>query len=359
MVIVPPAGTMPDHGARAATTTSTSAVIVAHSPPSVRPEQPVVGVQVRPVPSPAWRARSGSSGAVGAPRHAVRRSGVQVYCSRVSRTCGTFATDTIDVELEPELDERAGGRGHVVEVQRAVGVDAHALEERDRGWQIASVEAELRQRDDQAVAGAGARALDAAVAVLRVVVGPIRRAADRVVAAGGVVRDRGEHAPAVGEQQRASARVHLPLDLGGVGEVQALARQVGVVERDVRAGVAVEIGEPQHAAAGEQVRRVLAGVEHLVPQHVVRRHARREIPGAARRAGSACRAPRCRPATGRARGRRRSWPWFPGAGPVRPDTMSPLSIDRSKSPTRERCRRPRRRPGRPRATNADAARRHA
>ena len=40
-----------------------------------------------------------------------------------------------------------------------------------------------------------------------------------------------------------------------------------MVQRHVRAGVAVEIGQTEHAAAGQQVGGVLPGVEHLVPEH--------------------------------------------------------------------------------------------
>ena len=51
------------------------------------------------------------------------------------------------------------------------------------------------------------------------------------------------------------------------------------MQREVRAGVTVDVGEPQHTSSRECVRRVLARVERLVPQRIARRDSGREIHG--------------------------------------------------------------------------------
>ena len=87
-------------------------------------------------------------------------------------------------------------------------------------------EAVLGQRHREPVARVRMVTVDGAVAVLRRVAEPVRRAAQRVVAPAGVGDDRQEHAAHVGEQQRARAEVGLPLHLHRVGDVQALAAAV-------------------------------------------------------------------------------------------------------------------------------------
>ena len=116
---------------------------------------------------------------------------------------------------------------------------------------------------------------------------------------------RGQHPALVAEQQVAGAEVGLPLDLDGVGDVEPLPRLVGVEEQHVRAGVAVQVGQPQRRAARERPCGVAAAGDGLGPRRsrvdaVGRRRPRRRRQ---RRHRLAPRLPACARACSRAPGR--------------------------------------------------------
>ena len=61
------------------------------------------------------------------------------------------------------------------------------------------------------------------------------------------------------------AEVRLPLDLDGVGDVQPFAGLTGVVHQELHAGVAVEVGDPQHGTTRQADRGVVTRPDDVAP----------------------------------------------------------------------------------------------
>ena len=170
-------------------------------------------------------------------------------------------------ELGAQLDDRAGVRAVAHERERAVGLDARALEEVDVGHDVAPAEPVLGQRHREAVARrwGGRRARRRRRTSPRCAGGSTRRRARRAWRSR-VGGDREEHATHVGEQERPGAEVGLPLHLDRVGHVEPFERLRGVVHEQVGAGVALEVGEPERRAPGQHARRVAARARSRRPR---------------------------------------------------------------------------------------------
>ncbi len=136
------------------------------------------------------------------------------------------------------------------------------------GREVTTVEAVLGGGERAAGHGRWAPAVDAAVAVARLVGPAVGVPAQRVVALAGVVDDRHEHAAHVGQQDGTGAEVGLPLHLDGVGDVEALARLAAGAAARLQAGVARQVGDAQHRAPGQAPLGVAPRADRLVPDHV-------------------------------------------------------------------------------------------
>jgi hypothetical protein len=179
-----------------------------------------------------------------------------VLVARVERVCGV--RDQEDHRHLGAQGDRGARPGGSLEARAAAVVDPHALEERHRRRDVAAVEAVLGGAEHEQLPPGGGRALGGAVAVALGVARLGGGAEQGVVAAGGVVDDGGEDTALVAEQELPGAGVDLPLHLHGVGDVEPLVGGVGVVQQDVRAGVAVDVGEADRRATGEHAVRVAA-----------------------------------------------------------------------------------------------------
>ena len=239
------------------------------------------------------RCRSGVGGSaadrrrrrrLGRARRCTRTGVDRVRRSRSSSGCGVLATSDDHVELGAQLDRRRRADASPSRRSAPSSSTRTALNRLTLGRDVAPVEAVLGQRRARAGRGPfGCAPLHAAVAVPVVVGAPVRaphRQSWRpLVSATIVISTR----PMSESSSDAGAEVRLPLHLHRVGHVEPLGGLRGVVDEQLHAGVAVDVGEPQHGAAGQTPRRVAAGADRLVPDD--------RRPGRRRRAGRRRRSP--------------------------------------------------------------------
>ena len=145
------------------------------------------------------------------------------------------------------------------------GVDADALEERDRRRQVARGQPVLGRRQREQLPAGRTRPLGGRVAVLRPVGGGRAGTAEGVVLPGVVTDDRRQHAAVAGQQRVPRGEVCLPADLDGVGHVEPLPWLEGVVEEDVRARLAGHVRQPDTRSARDDLVRVVAARDGLRP----------------------------------------------------------------------------------------------
>ena len=181
------------------------------------------GTRARPRASTTRAASARVVGRVGPRGDAQRRR--PMYSGRGSSTCGVFAITTSTGSSARSSTYAPGTRPVAVEAQRAVGVDAHALEEVDVRHDVAAVEPVLGQRDRESVAARSgarrARRRSPYFAALRA--GSTRRRARRGVPHVSATIDRSTR-PMSESSSDPGAEVGLPLHLHGVGDVEALER---------------------------------------------------------------------------------------------------------------------------------------
>ena len=148
-----PAGTTPDHAARAATTSSSDD---AHRAP---PGQEVVGVLEGPLPLGRRRPQR-VVGPGARRRHAVQpHRSTTCTSGRSSSGWGTLATQHDDVHLGPQLDRRCRAAGRRRGRSDAVVADDRPLEQVDARRQVAASEPVLGGGDGEQLADASASAL--------------------------------------------------------------------------------------------------------------------------------------------------------------------------------------------------------
>ena len=169
------------------------------------------------------------------------------------------------------------------QLQRAVVGHAHTGEEVDSRGEVAVAQVVAGRGEREQVTGVRCRAVDATVAVARLVGPAVGVPAQRVVAAAGVVDDRHEHATEVGQQGGTGTQVGLPLHLHRVGGVEPLARLVGVEHLQVQAGVARQVRDAEHRAPGQAPLDVAPRADRLVPDDVGGRDPVRQLPRGRRR----------------------------------------------------------------------------
>ena len=189
------------------------------------------------------------------------------------------------IHLRPQGQAATASIGSDLRLDLAIRADLHPLEPVDAGMDVLAAQAELGEREGEAVPRIGVRAPVVAGPVASGVGRRIGRPTEGVVGFGAVLQQAHHHPPHVREQQAAFAQIGVPLDLDRVGHVQPLHGIFGVEHQHGGAGVPGEVGEAQPRAAVQALGAVAPRPDRLLPEHVLGRHAHGQVAGLAGRQG--------------------------------------------------------------------------
>ena len=182
------------------------------------------------------------------------------------------------VHLESQVERVTGTTVVRCQDEPAVRVDLHLAEEVDVGDQVTFSESVLAEFDQHGFAAADmapvAVLLERRGAVPRLDQRRVGEAAERIVPAAGVGRDRAEDPSHVRIADAASRQVRRVLRLERVGHVVAFQRLLAAVEQRGDVRIRACSHEPQRGPASQDTRPVRAAWQLFFPYRIDCRHRR-------------------------------------------------------------------------------------